>query len=158
MSLEVADAADASNSRSYSFVVTDVNEAPAFDAETGTRNVDENLLVGANVGAPFVATDPEDDTLSYLVVVGAAYTGGFTVTNGGGQIQTGQKLNFEAAGSHLVRIQVSDPQRPDRHHRCDGYGQRRGGGPRVYGCALRHPRGCREQRGGRQRGRSRYSG
>ena len=68
-----------------------------------------------------MATDPEDDTLSYLVVVGAAYTGGFTVTNSGGQIQTGQKLNFEAAGSYLVRIQVSDPLRPHRHHRCDGY-------------------------------------
>ena len=107
VSLEVADAADASNSRSYSFVVTDVNEAPAFDAETGTRNVDENLLVGANVGAPVVATDPEDDTLTYATV-SPATTGGFTVVNGSGQIQTGQKLNHEVAGSHLVRIQVSD--------------------------------------------------
>ena len=52
-------------------MVTDVNEAPAFDPDTATRMVDENTAAGANIGLPVAAMDVDsgdtDDTLTYTL-------------------------------------------------------------------------------------------
>ena len=42
------------------------NSAPQFpSSETGTRTVDENTPWYQNIGDPVVATDPDDDKLTY---------------------------------------------------------------------------------------------
>ena len=41
-------------------MVTDVNEAPEFPAETATRSVAENTVPNANIGDPVVAMDVDD--------------------------------------------------------------------------------------------------
>ena len=42
------------------------NAAPQFSDETTTRAVDEDTVVGGNVGAPVTATDTDNgDTLTY---------------------------------------------------------------------------------------------
>ena len=44
--------------------VTNVNEAPSFDAPTATRTVDENTAADQPIDAPVVATDIDaNDTL-----------------------------------------------------------------------------------------------
>ena len=49
-------------------MVTDVNEAPEFPAETATRSVAENTVPNANIGDPVVAMDVDDgDVLTYML-------------------------------------------------------------------------------------------
>ena len=47
-------------------LVANMNEDPEFPtSETGMRSVDENTIAGVNIGAPFTATDGDNDTLTY---------------------------------------------------------------------------------------------
>ena len=47
-------------------LVANRNEDPEFPtSETGMRSVDENTVAGRNIGAPFTATDGDNDTLTY---------------------------------------------------------------------------------------------
>ena len=53
--------------------VTDVNEPPAFDTNADTAlDVLENTVAGENIGSPFTATDPENDTPLTYSLVGTA--------------------------------------------------------------------------------------
>ena len=81
---------------------TPANQPPAFGANTVDRAVDENLLVGANVGPAVTASDPEGDTVVYSIT--GANPGGFTVLDTAGQIQTGQILNHEALASYAITL------------------------------------------------------
>ena len=86
--------------------VTDVNETPEFPAETATRNVAENTAGGQNIGAPFTATDPDGDTLTYsLDQTGAA---SFAIVAATGQLQTKSALDYEAKSSYTVTVSVHD--------------------------------------------------
>ena len=80
------------------------NQPPAFSSNTVDRAVDENLLVGANVGDPVTADDPEGDTIVYSIT--GSNPGGFTVLDTAGQIQTGQILNHEALASYIVTLRA----------------------------------------------------
>ena len=44
-----------------------VNNAPAFDAETASISVDENAEAMAAVGDPIVATDANEEELTYAI-------------------------------------------------------------------------------------------
>ena len=48
-------------------MVTDVNEAPMFASDTAERMVAEDTAAGEDIGAPVVATDVDDDTLTYAI-------------------------------------------------------------------------------------------
>ena len=51
--------------------VENLNEPPEFDANApATLNVLENTPAGENIGGPVTATDPEEDTLTYLLDTG----------------------------------------------------------------------------------------
>ena len=78
------------------------NQPPAFASATVDRVVDENLLVGANVGAAITAGDPEGDTIVYSIT--GANPGGFTVLDTAGQVQTGQILNHEVLASYTITL------------------------------------------------------
>ena len=79
------------------------NQPPAFVSPAVFRSVDENLLVGANVGNPITASDPEGNTIAYSIT--GSNPGGFTV-NSSGQIQTGQVLNREETVSYTITLRA----------------------------------------------------
>ena len=86
--------------------VFNVNEPPAFPAETGARNVDENTAAGQNLGDAVVAADPEGHTLTYKL----AGTDGasFIINRATGQLRTRAPLDFETKSTYLVTVHVRD--------------------------------------------------
>ena len=89
--------------------VTNVNEVPMFlDASDNsitvdTRTVKEKQAGGTAVGAPVVATDPENDALKYTL--GGTDAGSFNIGETDGQLTTKDAL---AAGTKRVIVRVSD--------------------------------------------------
>ena len=78
------------------------NTAPAFDAGTATRNVNENMYAGAAVGDPVTAMDA-GDTVTYELT-GSMY---FEI-DGDGQITTTMMLDHEAMSTHTVTVTATD--------------------------------------------------
>ena len=86
--------------------VTDVNEKPVFDATPPVEyEIAENTVAGTPVGAALTVTDPENDALTYTLGSGSAATFEIDVN---GQIKTKADLNYEAASSYTVIVQVTD--------------------------------------------------
>ena len=86
------------------------NGRPSFAAgAAAVRTVAENAAAGTNVGAPLLATDPEDDALAYTL--GGTHAALFTVDASSGQLEVGSgtDLDFEGAVmSYAVSVEVSD--------------------------------------------------
>ena len=86
--------------------VTDVNEMPVFaDGAPITQTVAENTAADTNIGSAYTATDPENDALTYTLDSGSAAT--FEI-DANGQLKTKADLNYEAASSYTVIVQVAD--------------------------------------------------
>ena len=87
--------------------VTDVNEAPTFDAATADRDVDENTEAGMAIGDPVAAMDVDaDDTLTYtLDAMGDMY---FDIDPATGQLMTEAALDHEMTASHTVTVTATD--------------------------------------------------
>ena len=87
--------------------VTDVNEKPVFaDDAPITQTVAENTAADTNIGSAYTATDDDGDTLTYSL--GGANAGSFAIEDSTGQIKTKADLNYEAASSYTVIVQVTD--------------------------------------------------
>ena len=85
-----------------------VNEAPVFPSNTGARSVDENTVAGVNLGAPFTATDGDNDTLTYSLDVTSLAT--FDIVATTGQLQTKAALDYETGTiSYTVTVTAVDP-------------------------------------------------
>ena len=94
--------------------VTDVDEnrAPSFtDGSTTTRSIAENTGPGQDIGSAVAATDPDDDTLTYIL--GGTDAAMFSIVSTSGQLQTKAALDYEAKSSYSVRITVSDAKLTD---------------------------------------------
>ena len=102
------DPAGASGSIMVTIMVTDANEEPSFPSATATRSVAENTAAGMNVGAPVMAMDDDNDTLSYMLSGGDAIY--FTI-DGMGQIKVGANamLDYETKMSYMVTVTATDP-------------------------------------------------
>ena len=82
------------------------NTDAAFPAtESRMRSVLEDSEVGANVGLPVAASDPNNDPLTYSLVGG---TGTFTIDGTSGQILVNGALDAETRVSYIVTVTVSD--------------------------------------------------
>ena len=92
--------------------VTDVNEGPKFaDEAPGTQTVAENTADGENIGSPYTATDPENDTpLTYSL--GGTDAASFEI-DANGQLKTKADLDHETKDTYSVTIQVSDGKAAD---------------------------------------------
>ena len=89
-----------------------VNEAPVFPSNTGARSVDENTVAGVNLGAPFTATDGDNDTLTYSLDVTSLAT--FDIVATTGQLQTKAALDYETGTiSYTVTVTAVDPSGED---------------------------------------------
>ena len=80
------------------------NAAPAFDAETAERSVDEDMPAGTDVGDPVEATDPNGDDVTYTIS-GSMY---FEIDEMSGQITTTAVLDYETMASHEVTVTATD--------------------------------------------------
>ena len=91
------------------YVVTSTsNRPPAFAMATTSRDVAENSAADAVVGDPVVATDPDNDNVTYGLS-GADATD-FSIDNTG-QITVGQgtMLDFETRTTYTVTVTATDP-------------------------------------------------
>ena len=88
--------------------VPSVNRRPRFPStETGQRTVPENSRVGANIGAPVAADDPENEGLTYTLT-GAEDAAAFTIVATTGQIRVKDDLDFETEPSYSITVEVHD--------------------------------------------------
>ena len=86
--------------------VFNVNEPPAFPAETGNRDVDENTASGLNLDDAVAAADPEGHTLTYKLA--GTDGGSFAIDTSTGQLRTRAPLDFETKSTYLVTVHVRD--------------------------------------------------
>ena len=110
VTVTATDANMATDSIEVTINVTDVaeNQAPAFDMDATTRMIEENTAAGMNVGAPVTATDPNGDTLSYMLSGDDAMY--FSIDDMG-QITVGADtmLDYETTMSYMVTVTATDP-------------------------------------------------
>ena len=77
--------------------IRDENTAPQFpDTETGVRSVAENTPAGEHVGAPVVATDADNDVLTYTL--SGADMASFAIDSATGQLMTVDALGLRDEG------------------------------------------------------------
>ena len=89
--------------------VTDVNEnnAPVFVEGSATeRSIPENTPAGRNIGAPVVATDLDEDVLTYSL--SGVDAGSFGIVSATGQLRTRAPLDYEQKNTYSVAVIVSD--------------------------------------------------
>ena len=93
---------------------TPSSDAPYFaDGAATTRSVAENATAGTNVGAPVVATDPTNETLTYTL--GRADAGSFAIDSSTGQltVAAGTALDHETKDRYAVIVTATDPVTTD---------------------------------------------
>ena len=83
-----------------------MNEAPAFANTNTTRTVPEDTASGEHIGAPFSATDPDEDKLTYSL--GGTDAASFRIGKKTGQLRTHKPLDYETKNTYAVTITVSD--------------------------------------------------
>ena len=90
--------------------VTDVNDAPTFDAHTVEPvmlGVAENTAAGENIGDPVMAMDEDEgDTLTYAV--GGDDMASFAIDSATGQLMTMAALDYETKSSYSVTVMATD--------------------------------------------------
>ena len=99
--------ATADDTVTVTITVTDVNEPPAFDGQTATREVAENTVAGQNIGVPVAATDQDTgDTLTYTL--GGTDASAFDIDASTGQLKTKAPLDYETTTSYTITVSVRD--------------------------------------------------
>ena len=98
------DAAD--NWGAFSSVFLFINSAPEFEPGQGPWFVAENEPAGTAVGAPVVATDAEDDSLTYVLSGPDARL--FRIEEDG-QIRTAARLDYETQSTYMLEVTATDP-------------------------------------------------
>ena len=96
----------------WSVVVSGVpeNVSPSFDEGTATdRSVTENARSGSYVGDPVVATDDDDDTLTYSLDGADAASFGIDGVTGQIEVGPGAVLDYETRINYTVAVAVTDP-------------------------------------------------
>ena len=83
------------------------NTNPSFPSATDTRTVDENERAGTNVGAPVVATDADNDRLSYFL--SGTDAAAFEINSSSGQLRTRAVLDYEVQRTYAVDVTATDP-------------------------------------------------
>ena len=96
------------NTITVTILVSNVNEAPEFPAAADSRAIPESTPVGRDVGAPFAASDGDDDTLTYSLDATSAES--FDIDPASGQLRTRVALDYEEGDtSYTVTVTAADP-------------------------------------------------
>ena len=83
------------------------NNAPVFSSNTAIRSVAEDAIEGSNVGTPVIATDADNDTLTYSLA--ETDTAPLSIVQESGQLQTTAELDYETTPSYTVTVTATDP-------------------------------------------------
>ena len=93
-------------------IITSINTAPVFtDGTAVTRSVAENTAAAVNIGTPIIATDADNDTLTYTL--GGTDVSAFDIDSSTGHLKTKAALDYETKNSYTVTITVSDDSLTD---------------------------------------------
>ena len=87
--------------------VTNVNEAPSFDAPTATRTIDENTATGQPIGTPVEATDLDAND-SWTYSLDATSLTVFGIDTSTGQLKTKAALDHEDEDAYEVTVTALD--------------------------------------------------
>ena len=80
---------------------------PEFtDGDSTTRSVVENTPADVNIGDPVVATDADNDPLTYSL--GGTDEASFSIDSETGQLKTNADLNHDTKSAYTVTVTVSD--------------------------------------------------
>ena len=86
---------------------TPTNSAPLFvDGNHIERTVAENTAKGVNIGKPIVATDADNDSLTYTL--GGTDAASFDIDDATGQLKTNADLDYETKNTYTVTVTASD--------------------------------------------------
>ena len=96
---------DIDDTITVTITVSDVEETPEFPSASTDRSVDEDLAVGQNVGEPVVASDGDNDALSYSLATASSV---FEIVASSGQLRTKTALDHETTPVHVLVVRVSD--------------------------------------------------
>ena len=100
------------NTITVTILVSNVNEAPQFPPAADSRTIPESTPVGGDVGAPFMATDGDNDTRTYSLDETGADS--FSIDAASGQLRTRVALDFEdGPTSYTVTVTAADPSGMD---------------------------------------------
>ena len=92
---------------SVAVVIRAVNDAPDFGAAVVTRSVSEGATIGADAGAPVVATDPDHASLTYSLSLNGSSD--FVIHPDTGQITVAvDKLDREDTASYSGTVTATD--------------------------------------------------
>ena len=109
VTVSVSDGNGGSDAIDVRINVTNVNETPMFSQGThATLAVAENTAAGTNIGAAFIATDPDSgDTLTYSLRRGDKDA--FQIDPNTGQVQTRAALDYETKNAYdNLAVRVTD--------------------------------------------------
>ena len=106
VTVTATDSSNLSDTITVTINVTAGNDPPIFATDTATRRVAENTGTAQNMGAPFKATDAEQETLTYTLEGTDAASFGIVSTSG--QLQTKAALDYEAKSSYSVIVKAED--------------------------------------------------
>ena len=88
-------------------VIRGVNRAPVFtEGASTTRSVAENTAANVHIGTAVVATDVDNDTLTYTR--GGTDAASYEIDSATGQLKTKVTLDYETKNTYSVTITVSD--------------------------------------------------
>ena len=103
-------------------VSSGANASPDFQDDVDTRSVPESTVVGDPVGDPVTATDTDNDTVTYELIVLTSPNDGddefFDINRETGQIAVAQELDYDAVGDrtagataseYKVKVRATDP-------------------------------------------------
>ena len=97
-------------------LVSNVNEAPEFPSAADSRTIPEDTPVGVNIGTPLMASDDDNDTLTYSLD-SSTDADSFSIDAASGQLQTKAPLDYETTPSYSVTVTAADPSGLERHYR-----------------------------------------
>ena len=90
-----------------------INKTPVFtDGTLTTRTVAEKTGAGVNIGSPIVATDANNEPLTYQL--SGVDTASFDIDSTSGQLKTKAALHHETKVSYTVTVTVSDGSLMDK--------------------------------------------
>ena len=96
------------NTITVTILVSNVNEAPVFLSAPDSLTIREDTPVGGDIGAPFTATDGDNDTLTYSLDDTGAES--FDIDASSGQLRTRVALDFEEGDtSYSLTVTAADP-------------------------------------------------
>ena len=109
VTVTATDAAGLSDAITVTINVTavDENRPPEFPSAATTREVAENTVAGADIGAPVTAEDPDvGDALTYTL--SGTDAASFDIDRATGQLKTKADLDYETKASYAVTVTATD--------------------------------------------------